>query len=103
MLLDNTFVHHVHFWLKDKADKEKLIDGLNTLLPIASIRSIHIGVPANTDRDVIDKSYDLSLLLLFDSAELQEAYQVDPIHVNFAENFAKPLCSKVVVVDSVNI
>ena len=102
-LLANTFVHHVHFWLTNKADKDKLIEGLNTLKPIAHIRDIHIGVPADTNRDVIDRSYDLSLLLLFDSPELQEAYQVDPTHIVFAEQYAKPLCSKVVVVDSVNI
>jgi hypothetical protein len=103
MLLKNTFVHHVHFWLKDKADKQKLIEGLNLLLPITHIRDIHIGVPADTNRDVIDRSYDLSLLILFDTPEAQQAYQVDPTHHIFAENYAKPLCSKVVVVDSVNV
>ncbi|MFB0498348.1 hypothetical protein FHW88_002136 [Mucilaginibacter sp. SG538B] len=102
-ILQNTFVHHVHFWLNNKADKDKLIEGLNILLPIPHIRDIHIGVPANTNRDVIDRSYDLSLLILFDSPEAQEAYQVDPTHIIFAEEYAKPLCSKVVVVDSVNI
>ena len=102
-LLQNTFVHHVHFWLNNKADKDKLIEGLNILLPIPHIRDIHIGVPANTNRDVIDRSYDLSLLILFDSPEAQQAYQVDPTHIIFAEEYAKPLCSKVVVVDSVNI
>lgn len=103
MLLKNTFVHHVHFWLKDKADKQRLIDGLNTLIPITHIREIHIGVPANTNRDVIDRSYDVSLLLLFDTPAAQDAYQIDPTHVLFAENYAKPLCSKVVVQDSVNV
>ena len=103
MLLENTFVHHVHFWLKDKADKAKLIEGLNLLKPIGHIRQIHIGVPAETFRDVVDRSYDVSLLLLFDGPAEQEAYQVDPTHVIFAENYAKPLCSKVVVADSVNI
>src|ERR1700743_2707130 len=103
MLLKNTFVHHVHFWLKNKADKQRLIDGLNTLLPITHIRDIHIGVPADTNRDVIDRSYDVSLLLLFDNKVAQDAYQDDPTHIIFAEQYAKPLCSKVVVQDCVNI
>jgi hypothetical protein len=103
MLLENTFVHHVHFWLKDKADKQQLIDGLKTLLPITHIRQIHIGVPAETFRSVVDRSYDVSLLLLFDGPAEQEAYQIDPTHVHFAENYAKPLCSKVVVADSINV
>ena len=103
MLLENTFVHHVHFWLKDKADKQLLIEGLKTLIPIEHIRQIHIGIPADTYRDVVDRSYDVSLLLLFDSPSAQDAYQINPTHVLFAENYAKPLCSKVVVADSINI
>ena len=102
-ILQNTFVHHVHFWLKNKADKDKLIEGLSLLIPIPHIRDIHFGVPADTNRDVIDRSYDVSLLILFDTPEAQEAYQVDPTHIIFAEEYAKQLCSKVVVVDSVNI
>ncbi|MEO7214786.1 MULTISPECIES: Dabb family protein [Mucilaginibacter] len=103
MLLENTFTHHVHFWLTNKADKDKLIEGLKTLIPIPHIRQIHIGVPAETFREVIDRSYDVSLLLLFDSPEAQEAYQVDATHQIFANEYAKVLCSKVVVQDSVNI
>jgi len=103
MFLHNTFVHHVHFWLKNKSDKAKLIEGLETLIPISYIRDMHIGIPADTNRDVIDSSYDVSLLLLFDDLEAEEAYQHDPVHVIFAEQYAEPLCSKVVVVDSINI
>lgn len=102
MLLQNTFVHYVRFWLKNKADKEKLIEGLYTLLPITHIRDIHIGVPAETFRTVVDRSYDVSLLILFDTPEAQEAYQSDPTHVYFADNYAAKLCEKVVVCDNVN-
>jgi hypothetical protein len=102
MLLENTFVHHVHFWLTNKEDKAKLIEGLESLIPIPSIGQIHIGVPADTHREVIDRSYDVSLLILFDSPEAQEAYQVDPIHELFVENYVKPLGVKVVVQDSIN-
>lgn len=102
MSLENTFVHHVHFWLKDKNDTGEMIEGLKTLGHIAHIRDIHIGVPADTDRDVIDRSYDVSLLMLFNNRAEQDAYQDDPIHLLFVENYAKPLCAKVVVQDSVN-
>ena len=103
MLLQNTFVHHVHFWLKNKTDREKLIEGLYSLQTIKHIRDIHIGVPADTFRDVIDRSYDVSLLILFDNKAAQDAYQDDPIHLIFVENYAKPLAAKVVVQDSVNV
>jgi hypothetical protein len=103
MYLHNTFVHHVHFWLKNKADKAKLIEGLETLKPITHIRDMHIGLPAATNRDVIDNSYDVSLLLLFNTLDEEEAYQHDPTHVIFAEQYAKPLCARVLVLDNVNI
>ncbi len=103
MLLENTFVHHVHFWLNNKADKQRLIEGLQTLIPISHIRQIHIGIPADTYREVVDRSYDVSLLLLFDSPAAQEAYQVDPVHEKFAHEVAMPLCARVVVQDSINI
>ncbi|QQL50098.1 Dabb family protein [Mucilaginibacter ginkgonis] len=101
MQFEDSFVHHVHFWLKDKADKAKFIAGLETLKPISFIKHMHIGEPADTHRDVVDRSYDVSLLLLFASAQDEEAYQVDPTHVAFAEGVAKPLCAKVVVSDSI--
>jgi len=103
MYLNNTFVHHVHFWLKNKEDKAKLIEGLKTLIPITHIRDMHIGIAADTNRDVIDSSYDVSLLLLFNTLEEEEAYQHDPTHVIFAEQYAKPLCARVLVLDNVNI
>jgi hypothetical protein len=81
MYLNNTFVHHVHFWLKNKADKAKLIEGLETLKPIIHIRDMH----------------------MFNTLEEEEAYQHDPTHVIFAEQYAKPLCARVLVLDNVNI
>jgi len=102
MLLKNIFVHHVHFWLKDKADLPKMIEGLHSLVPINHIKQIQVGVPADTHRDVVDRSYDASLLIIFEDKAAQDAYQVDPIHNVFVEKYAKPLCAKIVVQDSVD-
>jgi hypothetical protein len=102
MLLKNIFVHHVHFWLNDKADLPELIKGLHTLEQINHIKQIHIGISADTHRDVVDRSYDASLLIIFDDSSAQDAYQVDPIHDEFVENYVKPYVAKVVVTDSVD-
>ena len=98
------FVHHVYFWLKNpasEADRKKLLEGLNSLKSIETIKQVHIGKPANTDRDVIDTSYDFSLLLIFDNLEDQEVYQEHPTHLAFVDKYAS-LWSKVIVYDSVN-
>lgn len=102
MLLQNIFIHHVHFWLKNKADQAKLIEGLHILEPITHIKQIHIGVMADTHRDVVDRTYDASLLIIFDNQAAHDAYQIDPIHLVFVEEYAKPLCEKVVVQDSID-
>ena len=101
MLLKNTFVHHVHFWLKDKATLQTFIEGVHILAPISHIRDIHIGVPADTHRSVVERSYDVSLTVLFDNQAAHDAYQVDPIHDEFVAKHV-PLCERVVVTDAVN-
>ena len=98
------FIHHVYFWLKNpesKEDLQKLIEGLKKLTKINYIRMFHIGVPADTNRDVIDTSYSISWLNIFDNKEDEEKYQVDPIHLKFVEE-CSPLWSKVLVYDSVD-
>lgn len=98
------FVHHVYFWLKNpgsREDLEKLREGLLKLSKVKYIRMFHIGRPAGTNRDVIDRSYALSWLTIFDTAEAQEQYQQDPIHLDFVSECSS-LWSRVVVYDSVD-
>lgn len=100
----NMFVHHVYFWLKRPGNREdlaRLQEGLQKLSKVKTIRTFHIGRPADTNRDVIDRSYSLSWLLIFDSPEDQEQYQQDPIHLAFVSDYAS-LWSKVIVYDSVD-
>ncbi len=98
----NIFVHHVYFWLKNpdsKADKAKLVEGLQKLSKVKTIKMFHIGQPAATNRDVIDRTYAISWLVLFDNKANQDSYQTDPIHLKFVEE-CSGLWSKVVVYDS---
>jgi hypothetical protein len=105
MSFSNIFLHHVYFWLKNPDSKEdlaRLIAGLQKLSGVPAIRQFHIGQPADTNRGVIDTSYDVSWLLLFDSAADQASYQTDPVHLKFVDECSS-LWSKVVVYDSVDI
>jgi hypothetical protein len=103
--MKNLFVHHVYFWLKNKDSKqdlEKLVAGLKKLSAVKTIKQFHIGKPAGTDRDVIDISYAVSWLVLFDNGADQASYQTDPIHLKFVEECSS-LWTKVIVYDSVNV
>jgi hypothetical protein len=103
--MENVFIHHVYFWLKEPENKQhfyELVAGLQKLSSVSTIQSFHIGKPAGTERSVIDTSYSVSWLLTFATAANQDSYQVDPIHLNFVKECAH-LWEKVVVYDSVDV
>ena len=102
MELKNTFIHHVYFWLKhpeSKEDLQKLVEGLEGLATVEEIKMYHIGVPAPTDREVIDNTYSISWLNIFETSEDHDAYQVHPKHLKFISDCSS-LWSKVKVYDS---
>lgn len=101
-IADNTFVHHVFFYLKNpdsKADQIKFFEGIDLLSSISTIRQFHVGVPATTNREVIVQNYTYSWLCFFDSAADEVIYQSDPIHDEFRNNYGH-LWEKVVIYDS---
>jgi maleate cis-trans isomerase len=103
--MKNIFVHHVYFWLKNAGNKEdldKLVAGLKKLSAVKTIKQFHIGKPGDTKRDVIDTSYAVSWLALFDNKTDQDSYQTDPIHLKFVEECSL-LWVKVIVYDSVDM
>jgi hypothetical protein len=66
IFMENVFIHQVYFWLNNPTsttDRDKLIAGLRKLSSVKSIQQYHIGIPADTNRPVIDSSYAVSLLL----------------------------------------
>jgi len=98
--------HHVFFWLKNRDSKEdlnKLIAGLRSLEKIESVRKLHIGVPASTEkRDVVDSSFSVSELMFFDDVAGQDIYQEHPIHKKFVEQCSH-LWESVIVYDSIDV
>ncbi len=103
--LKGALIHHVFFWLKEpknEAHKKQLVKALNDLLKVETIKLSHIGFPAGTEsRDVVDHSYSVSYMTMFEDQAGQDAYQVHPLHVKFVEENSH-LWEKVVVYDSVD-
>ena len=99
-------VHHVFFWLKNpesRDDLQKLLAGLRTLAKIETVRGVHFGVPASTEkRDVVDNSYSASEILFFDDLAGQKTYQDHPVHKKFVED-CSDLWEKVVVYDALAV
>ena len=99
------FVHHVFFWLKSSNTPEEVnnfVTSVSTLKGITSVHMAEIGKPASTDRPVIDRTYSYSLLLMFNSLADHDAYQVDPIHLQFVAD-SSHLWDRVQIYDSESI
>ena len=98
------FIHHVLFYLNQPdniTDRDALVEGLKTMTALNGVKLAHIGKVADTDREVINRTYSISWLLIFDDQAAQDAYQNDPIHHVFIKNCAH-LWKTVVIYDSVD-
>jgi Stress responsive A/B Barrel Domain len=95
--------HCVYFWLKPEltaAQRTAFRRGVETLAGIKSVNKVAVGTPAATERrPVIDASYDVALIVICQDVAAQNAYQVDPIHLAFVENF-KHCWTRVQIYDS---
>lgn len=97
----DVLVHHVFFYLKDPqsaSDEAKLLEGLGKLDKISTIQLSHVGRPARTSGEEIEKGYSVSWLCFFKNLIEEEIYQTDPIHLKFLEDYAH-LWEKRVVYD----
>lgn len=83
-------VHSVFFWLKaDLTDTQRAAFrvGVDSLAGIGCAEAVYVGTPATTDRPVIDRSYDIGLTVLLKDMAAHDAYQVDPVHRKFVDEF----------------
>jgi hypothetical protein len=102
--LDAYFVHSVLFWLKDDVSAADRLNFENDLANLAlrneNVLEFYIGYPAQTERSVVDGSYDVCYVATFDSKEGQDLYQIDPLHLQFVAAH-KDIWEKVLVYDSI--
>jgi len=103
---DKQLAHHAIFWLKNPdsvADRDKLVEGVKTLSKIETIKEIHVGIVAKTEkREVVDQSWGVSELMFFNDLAGQATYQTHQVHLNFIKNYSH-LWSKVFVYDAMEV
>ena len=86
------FVHAVYFWLKRDMAAGELADferGVKKLAEIETVKHCFVGKPANTDRPIIDRTYDFALVVVFDNQADHDVYQDHKIHDEFRDNCGK--------------
>ena len=95
-------VHIVMIWLKE-ADNQKHIDDVinatTSLRDIPGIVEIRIGQSIESERTIVDDSFDVALYMIFDKKEDLERYLVHPKHIEAVKITLQPLARKILVYD----
>lgn len=84
-------LHSVFFYFQEDVDpaeaERQQAAVLQDLSQIGSVSKIWAGAPVGIDRDVVDNTYTTSLHAIFEDRAGLDAYQTDPIHLNFLQTF----------------
>lgn len=96
-------VHTVFFHLRkdiDGADVTEFRMGLESLTKIEHAEAAYVGTPADVPaRPVLVRNYDFCLTVVLKDVAAHNAYQQDPIHLEFIESH-KEKWKKVKVYDA---
>ncbi len=80
-------VHVVVFWLKKELSLDERVlfeEEVRSLEKIPSVDRLYVGSPAHTPkRPVIEDSYDFCLTVVLEDLNAHDAYQQDPLHLEF--------------------
>ena len=81
--------HIVFFWLDERADeaerKSLTEDCYKLLEPIEIVKELRVGAPSGTSRPIVDRTYDLAIVVTFENLADHDAYQDHPLHHEFVE------------------
>jgi hypothetical protein len=95
--------HVVLVWLNEHGNaavKQKMIDAARTFpKEIPGILSMSIGDAVPSDRDIVDDSFDLALVVRFKDKAALDAYEKHPVHVKAVKEVLAPNASKLKVYD----
>ena len=100
---DEEYAHVVYFWFKNPDNKEgrKVFEkSLRTFLDnSAYAKTSFIGTPPRAIREVVDDTFTYNLIVSFESAAAQKAYQQEQAHKVFIADCSH-LWEKVIVYDA---
>jgi len=84
------FIHMVFFWLKDTSDAA-VTDFIRVTREfvdqVEEVNAYRVGRPAPTNRDVVENTYAVSLVVEFDSMQEHDIYQAHQAHLDYIKNY----------------
>jgi hypothetical protein len=96
-------VHHVVLcWLKDPGNtsqRRQIIDVSRTFREIPGVVDVRVGEAVESDRAIVDDSFDVAIFLSFPDRQSLNGYLVHPAHQEAKRAILLPIVSKIVVYD----
>ncbi|HEX7027333.1 MAG TPA: Dabb family protein [Gammaproteobacteria bacterium] len=97
-----TVNHVVLVWFNRSVDESyihQVAVASQQLEQISGVITISAGLPIESERPVVDDSFDLGLIIRFDSVDKMRSYVSDPIHKKFVEDYLQGKLDKLLVYD----
>ena len=95
-------VHIVLVWLKEPGNQSHInnvINATTSLREIPGIQEIRVGQSIESERAIVDDSFDVALYMIFNTQEDLQRYLVHPKHVETVRVTLQPLAKKILVYD----
>ena len=95
-------VHTVFLWLKNPGDaqhRQQLLIATERLRSIPGIVDMRYGEMIESDRDIVDDSFDVGIYFYFRDVAAMQHYLTHPLHQAVVEQEIKPLAARIVVHD----
>ena len=95
-------VHTVYIWLKQPGDDEhrrQLLLATDRLRAIPGVLDIRFGEVIESDRTIVDDSFDIGIYFYFSDVAAMKHYLVHPLHQSIVEQDIKPRAERIVVHD----
>ena len=99
---DGALQHVVLIWLKDAGNAEqqaKIIEVSRSFLDIPGVLDVQAGKAVASDRDIVDDSFDVGILVVVPDERRLAEYLAHPIHQRAKNDVLVPLVEKILVYD----
>ncbi len=94
--------HVVLIWLKDPGNADhraRIIAGSHRLRTIPGVLEVRVGRVLPSDREVVDDSFDVALIMTFPGTAALDAYVGHPRHRRLLAEVFRPLVDRILVYD----
>ena len=99
---DGALQHLVLIWLKDAGNAEqraRIIEASKSFRDIPGVLDVQAGKAVASERDIVDDSFDVGILVVVPDDRRLREYLAHPIHQRVKNDVLLPLVEKILVYD----